>query len=149
MKKIMVLSVLFVGFLLTGCSVDLFTSNEGTLGTKIEKFEDKSEALEKDFLAALEEIERLEDKKKLTFEDQEQIVAVVDNLSVVLDEFQEEEAPILNWLKDYSVEKVMERVEILEDIRDKAQNGDVSTIEDVRVMKEALKDDFEIRLFGN
>ena len=42
----------------------------------------------------------------------------------------------------------MERVEILEDIRDKAQNGD-ATIKDVRVMKEALTDDFEIRLFGN
>jgi outer membrane murein-binding lipoprotein Lpp len=148
MKKMIVLAILFAGFLLTGCSVDLFTSNEGTLGTKIEKFEDSSEELEDEFMAALEEIERLEEKNKLSSQDQKQIVAVVDNLSAVLDEFQEEEAPMLNWLKDYSVEKVMERVETLEDIKEKAQNGD-ATIEDVRVMKEALTDDFELGLFGN
>ena len=42
----------------------------------------------------------------------------MDDLSAVLDEFKEEDAPMLNWLKDYSVEKVMERVDILIDIRE-------------------------------
>ena len=45
MKKMMVLAFLFVGFLLTGCSVDLVTSDGETLETKTEKFGDKSEAL--------------------------------------------------------------------------------------------------------
>ena len=72
----------------------------------------------------------------------------MDDLSAVLDEFKEEDAPMLNWLKDYSVEKVMERVDILIDIREKAQNGN-ATIEDVRIMKEALREDYEIHLFGN
>ena len=34
MKKMMVLAFLFVCFLLTGCSVDLVTSDGETLGTK-------------------------------------------------------------------------------------------------------------------
>ena len=148
MKKMMVLAFLLVGFLLTGCSVDLVSSKEGTLRTKIEKFEDSSEALADEFDAALLEIERLEEKKKLTSQDQKQIVTIVDDLSAVLDEFKEEDAPMLNWLKDYSVEKVMERVDILIDIREKAQNGN-ATIEDVRIMKEALREDYEIHLFGN
>ena len=72
----------------------------------------------------------------------------MDDLTDVLDEFKEEDAPMLNWLKDYSLEKLMERLEILGDIREKAQNGD-ATIEDVRVMKETMKADYEIHLFGN
>ena len=71
MKKMMVLAFLFVCFLLTGCSVDLVTSDGETLGTKTEKFEDKSEALGDEFDAALVEIERLEEKEKLTSQDQE------------------------------------------------------------------------------
>ena len=122
----MVLAFLFVGFLLTGCSVDLVTSDGETLGTKTEKFEDKSEALGDEFDTALVEIERLEEKEKLTSKEQEQIVAIVDDLTDVLDEFKEEDAPMLNWLKDYSVEKLMERVEILGDIKEKAQNGDAN-----------------------
>ena len=148
MKKMMVLAFLFVGFLLTGCSVDLVTSDGETLETKTEKFGDKSEALGDEFDAALVEIERLAEKEKLTSQDQEQIVAIVDDLTDVLDEFKEEDAPMLNWLKDYGLEKLMERLEILGDIREKAQNGD-ATIEDVRVMKETMKADYEIHLFGN
>ena len=72
----------------------------------------------------------------------------MDDLTDVLDEFKEEDAPMLNWLKDYSLEKLMERLEILGDIREKAQNGD-ATIEDVRIMKEAMREDYEIHLFGN
>ena len=71
----------------------------------------------------------------------------MDDLTDIL-EFKEEDAPMLNWLKDYGLEKLMERLEILGDIREKAQNGD-ATIEDVRVMKEAMKADYEIHLFGN
>ena len=51
--------------------------------TKTEKFEDKSEALGDEFDAALVEIERLEEKEKLTSQDQEQIVAIVDDLTAV------------------------------------------------------------------
>ena len=54
---------------------------------------------------------------------------------------------MLNWLKDYSLEKLMERLEILGDIREKAQNGN-ATIEDVRVMKEAMKTDCRFICLG-
>ena len=66
MKKMIVLAFLFAGILLTGCSVDLFTSNEESLGTKIEKFEDRSEDLENEFVSVIEELERLEEKKDLS-----------------------------------------------------------------------------------
>ena len=90
----------------------------------------------------------MEKKEKLTSEDQKRIVALVDDLTAVIEEFKDEKAPMFNWVKDFSVEKLMERVEILEDIQSKAQNGE-ATIEDVKEMRKAIKDDFEINLFGN
>ena len=41
----------------------------------------------------------------------------MDDLTDVVDEFKEEDAPMLNWLKDYSLEKLLERLEILGDIK--------------------------------
>ena len=76
---------------------------------KSEKFEDKAEALGNEFDAALEEVKQLEKKEKLTSQDQKRIVTLVDDLSVVIDEFKDEKAPMLNWVKDFSVEKLLER----------------------------------------
>jgi len=142
MKKLMVMSFILLGFLLAGCSVEFDTGS-----SKIEKFEDKAEALGNEFDAALEEAKQLEKKEKLTSEDQKRIVTLVDDLTVVIDEFKDEKAPMFNWAKDFSTDKLIERKEILLDIQERAKDGE-ATIEDVIEMRKALSDDFEINLFG-
>ena len=142
MKKIMVMSCILLGFLLAGCSVEFDTDS-----SKTDKFEDKAEALGNEFDAALEEAKQLEKKEKLTSEDQKRIVTLVDDLTVVIEEFKDEKAPMFNWAKDFSTDKLMERKEILLDIQERAKDGE-ATIEDVKEMKKALSDDIEINLFG-
>ena len=115
--------------------------------SKSEKFEDKAEALGNEFDATLEEVKQLEKKEKLTSQDQKRIVTLIDDLSAVIEEFKGEKAPVFNWVKDFSVEKLLEREEILLEIQEKAKNED-ATIEDVKEMKQALTDDIEINLFG-
>ena len=114
--------------------------------SKTAKFEDKAEALGNKFDAALEEVKQLEKKEKLTSEDQKRIVILVDDLIVVIEEFKDEKAPMLNWAKDFSTDKLMKRMEILRDIQERAKDGE-ATIEDVIKMKKVLSDDFEINLF--
>ena len=104
MKKIMVMSCILLGFLLAGCSVEFDTDS-----SKTEKFEDKAEALGNEFDAALEEVKQLEKKEKLTSEDQKRIVTLVDDLTVVIEEFKDEKAPMFNWAKDFSADKLMEK----------------------------------------
>ncbi len=142
MKKLMVMSCILLGFLLAGCSVEFDTGS-----SKTEKFEDKAEALGNEFDAALEEAKQLEKKEKLTSEDQKRIVTLVDDLTVVIEEFKDEKAPMFNWAKDFSTDKLMERKEILLDIQERAKDGE-ATIEDVKEMRKALSDDIEINLFG-
>ena len=48
--------------------------------------------------------------------------------------------------KDFAVDKLKEREEILLDIQEKAKNGE-ATINDVKDMKNALSDDIEISIF--
>ena len=142
MKKMVVISCLLAGFLLAGCSVDFDTDS-----SKTDKFEDKAEALGNEFDAALEEVKQMEKKDKLTSEDQKRIVTLVEDLTVVIEEFKDEKAPMLNWAKDLSNDKLMERKEILLDIQERAKDGE-ATIGDVIEMRKALSDDFEINLFG-
>ena len=142
MKKLMVMSCILLGFLLAGCSVEFDTGS-----SKTEKFEDKAEALGNEFDAALEEAKQLEKKEKLTSEDQKRIVTLVDDLTVVIDEFKDEKTPMFNWVKDFSTDKLMERKEILLDIQERSKDGE-ATIEDVIEMRKALSGDFEINLFG-
>ena len=102
-KKMMVMSCVLVGFLLAGCSIEFDTDS-----SKSEKFEDKAEALGNEFDATLEEVKQLEKKEKLTSQDQKRIVTLIDDLSAVIEEFKGEKAPVLNWVKDFSVEKLLE-----------------------------------------
>jgi hypothetical protein len=142
MKKIMVMSCILLGFLLAGCSVEFDTDS-----SKTDKFEEKAEALGNEFDAALEEAKQLEKKEKLTSEDQKRIVTLVDDLTVVIEEFKDEKAPMFNWAKDFSTNKLKDREDILLDIQERAKDGE-ATIEDVKEMKKALSDDIEINLFG-
>jgi outer membrane murein-binding lipoprotein Lpp len=142
MKKIMVMSCILLGFLLAGCSVEFDTDS-----SKIDKFEEKAEALGNEFDAVLEAVKQLEKKDKLTSEDQKRIVTLVDDLTVVIEEFKDEKAPMFNWVKDFSTNKLKDREDILLDIQEKAKNGKATT-EDVKEMRKALSDDFEINLFG-
>ena len=102
MKKIWIVSCVLVGFLLSGCSVEFDTDS-----SKTEKFEDKAEALGNEFDATLEEVKQMEKKDKLTSQDQKRIVTLIDDLSVVIDEFKGEKAPMLNWVKDFSADKLI------------------------------------------
>ena len=142
MKKLMVMFCILLGFLLAGCSVEFDTDS-----SKTDKFEDKAEALGNEFDAALEEVKQLEKKDKLTSEDQKRIVTLVDDLTVVIEEFKDEKAPMFNWVKDISTDKLLEREERLLNIQDRAKNGE-ATIKDVKEMKKALSDDIEINFFG-
>ena len=141
-KKMMVISCVLVGFLLAGCSIEFDNDS-----SKSEKFEDKAEALGNEFDATLKEVKQLEKKEKLTSQDQKRIVTLIDDLSAVIEEFKGEKAPVLNWVKDFSVEKLLEREDKLLEIQEKAKSED-ATIEDVKEMKQALTDDIEINLFG-
>jgi outer membrane murein-binding lipoprotein Lpp len=149
MKKIVVLPCILVGFLLTGCSVefDTVSSKAEKFESKTEEFADKAENLGSEFEAALEEGKQLEKKEKLTSEDQKRIVTLIDDLSAVIEEFKGEKAPMFNWLKDVSVEKLLEREKMLLEIQERAKDSK-ATIEDVKEMNKALSDEIEINLFG-
>ena len=145
MKKIWVVPFLLMGVLLTGCSVDLnhFPSD---IESKAEKFASKAEAMGNQFDDTLAVLKQLEIKEKLTDQDQQMIVIEVNDLSVVIDAFIEEEAPLFQGANDFAVDKLKEREEILLDIQEKAKNGE-ATIEDVKDMKDALVDDIEFSIF--
>ncbi len=145
MKKIWVVPFLLMGVLLTGCSVDLnhFPSD---IESKAEKFASKAEAMGNQFDDTLAVLKQLEIKEKLTDQDQQMIVTEVNDLSVVIDAFIEEEAPLFQGANDFAVDKLKEREEILLDIQEKAKNGE-ATIEDVKDMKDALVDDIEFSIF--
>ena len=66
---------------------------------------------------------------------------------LLLKSLKSEKAPVFNWVKDFSVEKLLEREDKLLGIQEKAKNED-ATIEDVKEMEQALTDDIEINLFG-
>jgi outer membrane murein-binding lipoprotein Lpp len=141
-KKLVVISCLLGSFLLAGCSVEFDTDS-----SKINKFADKAEALGNEFNVALEEVKLLEKKEKLSSEDQKQIVTLVDDLIVVMEEFKNEKAPMFNWAKNFSTDKLNDREDILLGIQEKAKDGE-ATIKDVIEMKKALSNDVEINLFG-
>ena len=114
--------------------------------SKAEKFASKAEAMGNQFDDTLAFLKQVEIKNKLTVQDQQRIVTEVNDLSVVIDAFIDEEAPLFQGAKDFAVDKLKEREEILLDIQEKARNGE-ATIEDVKDMKNALSDDIEISIF--
>ncbi len=59
----------------------------------------------------------MEIKDRLTVQDQQRIVTEVNDLSVVIDAFIGEEAPLFQGAKDFAVDKLKEREEILLDLR--------------------------------
>ena len=123
--------------------LDFFPSDTES---KAEKFASKAEAMGNQFDDTLAVLKQLEIKEKLTDQDQQMIVTEVNDLSAVIDEFIEEDIPLFQGAKDFAVEKLKEREEILLDIQEKAKNGE-ATIEDVKDMKDALSDDIEISIF--
>lgn len=145
MKKIWVVPFLLVGFLLTGCSVnlDLMPSD---VESKAEKISSKADALGNQVDDTVAFLKQLEIKEKLTVHDQQMIVVKVQDLTSVIDAFIEEEVPLFQGAKDFAVEKLRERQEILVDIQEKAKNGE-ATIEDVKDMKNALSDNIEFSIF--
>ena len=102
--------------------------------------------MENQFDDTLAFLKQVEIKDKLTVQDQQRIVTEVNDLSVVIDAFIDEEAPLFQGAKDFAVDKLKEREEILLDIQEKAKNGE-ATIKDVKDMKNALSDDIEISIF--
>ena len=146
MKKIWIIPILLCGFLLTGCSVDLDLFPSDT-ESKAEKFASKAEAMGNQFDDTLAFLKQLEIKEKLAVQDQERIATEVDELLAVIEEFVNEDAPLFQGAKDFAVDKLKEREEILLEIQERAKNGE-ATIEDVKDMKNALSDDIEINLFG-
>jgi hypothetical protein len=146
MKKIWIMPILLLGFLLTGCSVDLDLFPSDT-ESKAEKFASKAEAMGNQFDDTSAFLEELEIKEKLSVQDQERIVTEADALLAVIEEFANEDAPVFQGAKDFAVDKLKEREEILLDIQEKAKSGE-ATMDDVKDMKNALSDDIEIKLFG-
>ena len=108
MKKLWVVPFLLMGFLLTGCSVSLdhFTSDTES---KAEKFASKAEAMGNQFDDTLAFLKQVEIKDRLTVQDQQRIVTEVNDLSVVIDAFIDEEAPLFQGAKDFAVDKLKER----------------------------------------
>ena len=118
MKKLWVLPFLLVGFMLTGCTVDLdFTPSD--IESKAEKFASKAEAMGNQFDDTLAVLKQLEIKEKLTDQDQQMIVKEVNDLLKVIEEVKAEDIPVVQGAKDFAVKKLKEREEILVDIQEK------------------------------
>lgn len=143
MKKIMMFSMMIVVFMLAGCSVDVDFDTP-----KSEQFADKAEELVNQFDASKDKIEPLEKKKNLTAKDQKLIVKELDQLTVAIDQFKEEEAPFLTKnLKKVLIKKLDEILEVLEEIHEKAEKG-TANHDDVKTIINVLTDNIEFNLFG-
>lgn len=148
MKKIMILMVVLLAFLTTGCSVQLTTSNE--LDSKAEILEVKGEEVQSEFNNALNFVNELKfsNKNTINAKDQQRIGNQIDDVLNVIEEFKELEVPVLGGqVKDFVDNNLKQREEILRDVQEKAEKGQAEK-EDLQQLEKALSNDINIRFFN-
>jgi hypothetical protein len=134
MNKIIFLSLLFVGLLLTGCS-------EETLKSKSERFSTEAETLGETVEIVKDTLKPLEKKHTLSLKDQDLIVTQIENLTEEMNDFKEEEAPFL------AVKELNKREKELINIKEKAQN-DKAKVADIKRIRTILSTDFDMKSLG-
>ncbi|MGG7619029.1 hypothetical protein [Bacillus coreaensis] len=141
MKKYWILSLLIV-FIITGCSVEIETSS-----SKSEEFASTADELSSTFVDVKDKMESLVVKKELSSEDQKLIVKHVNDLTMEIQKFRDEEAPFMaKRIKKMALNELNKKEDILVDVKEKAEN-DMATVEDVEKIIKTISDDFEINLF--
>lgn len=141
MKKYWILSLLIV-FIITGCSVEIETSS-----SKSEEFASTADELSSTFVDVKDKMESLVVKKELSSGDQKLIVKHVNDLTMEIQKFRDEEAPFMaKRIKKMALNELNKKEDILVDVKEKAEN-DMATVEDVEKIIKTISDDFEINLF--
>lgn len=141
MKKMIFLSLLLVGLLLTGCS-------EETLKSRSEKFSTEAKTLGETVEIVKDTLKPLEKKHTLSLMDQELIVSQIEILTEDMNNFKEEEAPILAKVaKKMAVKELNKREKELLSIKGKAQN-DKAKVADIKRILTILSTDFDISSLG-
>jgi outer membrane murein-binding lipoprotein Lpp len=141
MKKMIFLSMLFVGLLLTGCS-------EESLKSKSEKFSTEAKTLGETVEIVKDTLKPLEKKHTLSPKDQDLIVSQIDNLTEDINDFKEEEAPLLAKIaKKMAVKELNKKEKELLSIMEKAQN-DKAKVADVNRILTILSTDFDMSAVG-
>jgi hypothetical protein len=146
MKKLMIVMVILLAFLTTGCSVQLTTSNE--IVSKADILEVKGEEIQSEFNKALNFANELSDKNAIDAKDQKRIADQIDDVLNVIEEFKVLEVPVLGGqVKDFVENNLKQREEILRDVKEKAEKGTAEK-EDLNKLEEALtNNDISIRFF--
>jgi hypothetical protein len=141
MNKIIFLSLLFVGLLLTGCS-------EETLKSKSERFSTEAETLGDTVEIVKDTLKPLEKKHTLSLKDQDLIVTQIENLTEEMNDFKESEAPLLAKVaKKMAVKELNKREKELKNIKEKAQN-DKANVADIKRILTILSTDFDMSSLG-
>jgi hypothetical protein len=141
MRKIIYLSMLFVGLLLTGCSGE-------TMKSKAEKFSTEAETLGETVEIVKETLKPLEKKHTLSLKDQDLIVSQIESLTVEMNDFKEEEAPFLAKIaKKRAVKELNKREKELLSIKEKAQN-EKAKVADINRVLTILSTDFDMSSLG-
>ncbi|MCM3767814.1 hypothetical protein [Neobacillus niacini] len=145
MNKVMILMVVLMAFLTTGCSVQLTTPNG--IDAKADILASKGEELQYEFDKALEFVNELDDKNTISSKDQKKMDSQMEQVIDVIDEFKELEVPVMGGkIKDIADNNLKQREEVLHAIHEKAQKGNVEK-DDLQDLKKALSADFSIKFF--
>jgi hypothetical protein len=141
MNKIIFLSLLCVGLLLTGCS-------EETLKSKSDRFSTEAETLGDTVEIVKDTLKPLEKKHTLSLKDQDLIVTQIENLTEEMNDFKESEAPLLAKVaKKMAVKELNKREKELKNIKEKAQN-DKANVADIKRILTILSTDFDMSSLG-
>jgi hypothetical protein len=141
MNKIILLSLLCVGLLLTGCS-------EETLKSKSDRFSTEAETLGDTVEIVKDTLKPLEKKHTLSLKDQDLIVTQIENLTEEMNDFKESEAPLLAKVaKKMAVKELNKREKELKNIKEKAQN-DKANVADIKRILTILSTDFDMSSLG-
>ncbi|MFT4416578.1 hypothetical protein ACLM5H_22190 [Fredinandcohnia humi] len=141
MKKACVLLIIVLVGLLVGCSNSF----------SIEKAEDFSQIADEfgeNIDGFKDEFERLERKGKLTKEDQQNLVASIEDIKDEVDDFLSAEAPFgLTTVQKVIKKDVNDRVEILNELQEKAENNE-ATVRDIKRVNDDFFADVSLSLFN-
>jgi hypothetical protein len=140
MKKMIIIFMMFMAFLLTGCSAQNFSS-------KSENFVSEAEIFGQTIVEVKDSLKPLENKPTLTQKDQALIVSQIESLIEEMNDFKEAEAPLLAIAaKKIALKELNKREKELNSMKEKAKNGRAE-VEDVEKILHLLSDDFKISMF--
>lgn len=140
MKKIILLAILIINLVLTGCTISMGSSSTDTFTSEAEKLADL-------FMDTEDELEILKAKETISNQDQQVISERLEDLIDQIQYFKKEEAPEIAAKIEEIMEKDLDKKEeVFLDLQEKAQNGDLAHEDIDRILKE-VSGDFEFKPF--